>query len=166
MEKIDNLIIRGLYERLERLVLILIAFPIPFFAVVYLDAQNKMLFTEVPIISTSWEKIGLTTILVLLGLHYLNFQKDIRSIKMSNQELVMKVQRYSKATAKRFWVLMIAALVCAAGLLLFQNPVFTLLFAITLVFYSLGKPTPDRMVRLLKLKGEEKKAVLDLKRRV
>jgi hypothetical protein len=166
MEKIDNLIIRGLYEKLERLVLILIAIPIPFFAIVYLDAQNRMLFENMPKLDSIWENIGFTTIMVLLGLHYLNFHAEINKIKISNQDLVMKFQRYVRATSARYWLLMMVGLLCASCLLFFQNPLFTLFFAITLVFFSLGKPTPDRIVRLLKLKGEEKEAVLDLKRRV
>jgi hypothetical protein len=36
---------------------------------------------------------------------------------------------------------------------------------VILLFFSLGKPSPDRIVRLLKLKGEEKDKVMELKRR-
>jgi ribosomal protein L30/L7E len=166
MEKIDNLIIRGLYEKLERLVLILIAIPLPFFAIVYLDSQNGMLFTNVPKAPSFIESAGFTTILVLLGLNYINFHKEVRKIKAMNGDLLQKIQLYVKATTMRFWTLMISALICAVGLLLFQNPLYTLLFAVTLVFFSLGKPTPDRIVRLLQLKGEEREAIRDLKRRV
>jgi hypothetical protein len=166
MEKTDLVIIRGLYEKLERLVLILIAIPIPFFAVVYLDAQNGLLFSDVPQIPNFLENVLFTAILVLLGLQYLSFQHQLKNILNSNLDLIGKIHRYIKATAQRFWILMFSSLLCAVGLLFFHHPLFTLLFAIGLVFFSLGKPSPDRIIRMMKLKAEEKEMIHELKRRI
>jgi len=53
----------------------------------------------------------------------------------------------------RFWKLFAIGFLCAAGLLFYENPGFTI--AATLIYVSLGKPTPDRIVKLLRLKGED-----------
>jgi hypothetical protein len=45
-------------------------------------------------------------------------------------------------------------MISTAGLYWSGSPGFVFLFTLALVFFSLGKPSPDRMVRLMKfLKG-------------
>lgn len=63
----------------------------------------------------------------------------------------------------RFWQLFIAGFLCAFGLIVYENPGFTVAYAVTLILTSLAKPTPDRIIRLLRLKGEDREAVEGLK---
>jgi hypothetical protein len=37
-------------------------------------------------------------------------------------------------------------------------------FALALVFFSLGKPSPDRMVRLMRLKKEDRELLREISR--
>jgi hypothetical protein len=162
---LENLEIKKIYDTLERNVLILIAIPIPFFAIAYLNSQNGTLSLDLPGVPAFWDSLGLVFVYVGLAVHYIDFHSSIKKIQKSDWTLEEKVKKYANATLHRFWILFISALVCSAGLLFFDNPGYTIAFAITLVFCSLGKPTPDRIIRLLKLKGDERQEIELLKRR-
>lgn len=71
------------------------------------------------------------------------------------EELLEKVRIYSNATNQRFWILFLISVFASVGLLFNQNPVYTVIFAVTLIFFSLAKPSPDRMARLMKLKKKK-----------
>ncbi|WP_231955376.1 hypothetical protein [Aquiflexum balticum] len=157
--------IKKRFETLERNVLILIAIPIPFFAVVYLNSQNSTFSFDLPELSTFWDSFGLGLVVSILFLQYFNFQTSIKRILRGNLDLETKLALYSQATMQRFWILFVSTFISALGLLFFDNPGFTMAFAVTLLFFSLGKPSPDRIVKSLKLKGEEKDKVLGMKRR-
>jgi hypothetical protein len=157
--------IRKIFEKMERNVLILIAIPIPFFAVVYLNSQNSTISFDLPELSTFWDSFGLGLAVSILFFQYFNFQTSIKRILQGNLDLENKLALYSQATIQRFWILFVSTFISAMGLLFFDNPGFTMAFAVTLLFFSLGKPSPDRIVKSLKLKGEEKEKVLGMKRR-
>ena len=161
----ENSRIRKIYDNLERNVLILIAVPIPFFGFVYLNYENPMFFFEVPELSEFWEYLGLGLVFTFLIAQYVVFQKDIKSIVGSFFELDRKLESYSKAAIKRFGILFVAALIAAGGLFLFGNAGYTVAFAVTLLFFSIAKPSPERIISSLKLKGEEKDLIMSLKRR-
>lgn len=161
----NNNNIKKIYESLERNVLILIAIPIPFFAVTYLNSQNRTFSLNLPEVPPFWDSFGLGLVVSILVVHYFNFQSAIKRIQNKGYDLETKVSLYSQATMLRFYMLFASSLICAVGLLFFENAGYTISFAIILVFFSLGKPSPDRIVRLLKLKGEEKDKMLELRNR-
>lgn len=150
---------------MERNVLIMIAIPIPFFGFVYLNTENPIFFFEVPQLTGFWEYFGLGLVFTFLIAQYYSFQKDSKNIEKSSFGLEKKLEAYSKASFNRFRILFVSGLVAAAGLFLFGNAGYTIAFAVTLVFFSAAKPTPERIIRALKLKGEEKDQVMGLKRR-
>jgi hypothetical protein len=164
-EILENRNIKQIYETLERNVLILIAIPIPFFAVTYLNSLNSIFSINLPEVSPFWDSFGLGMVVLILIVHYFNFHSAIKRIQLGNFDLQTKLALYSQATQLRFYILFVASLLCATGLLFFENAGYTIVFAVILLFFSLGKPSPDRIVRLLKLKGEEKDKVMELKRR-
>ncbi|WP_114749323.1 hypothetical protein [Pleomorphovibrio marinus] len=152
------------FRVLERKVLLLIAFPLPIFSFVYLSVSNGS-----SIISTVWPPfinilILLLVIALLIG-QLLRFNNRVQSIKNANLDLFNRVQLLGKATLERFWILFWVGILTALGLMMFENPGFTIAYAITLVFVSLGKPTPDRIIYQLKLKKEERDKVQQINRR-
>ncbi|AFL86166.1 hypothetical protein Belba_3676 [Belliella baltica DSM 15883] len=157
--------IRITYEKLERNTLILIACSIPFFAVVYLYSQSESITRTSYNLPEIADFILLGLIYVLLAFHYWNFHNAIKSILVLNPDLETKITLYEQATIRRFWILLLSSILCPLGLLLFENNGYIIAYALTLVFLSLGKPTPDRIVRLLRLKGEEKERVIRIKTR-
>lgn len=158
--------IRINYEKLERNTLILIACSIPFFAVVYLYSQSESITRTSYDFPEIVDFILLGLIYVLLAFHYWNFHKAIKCVIRLNLDLETKIKLYEQATIRKFWILLLSSLLCSLGLFLFENNGYIIAYALTLVFLSLGKPTPDRIVRLLKLKGEEKERVIRIKTRM
>ncbi len=150
--------IRAPYKRTERLILVLIALATPTFGTVYLYHNSGNLQWNLPLLPDSilWLFTGLGV--SGLVLQYLNFRKQLKATHAVH-ELEDKVRIYLKATSQRFYVLFVVVIISTAGLLFFQNPIFTLIFAVSLVFFSVAKPTPDRMTRLMKLKKEEQELI-------
>jgi hypothetical protein len=157
--------LRKIYNRLERNVLMFIILPIPLFGFVYLNSQNPIFYFDIPHISAFWEYLGLGLVFLLLVAQYIFFQTTIKKIRLFDANLEARLEFYADACIKRFTLLFIITLVAAVGLFLFENAGYTIAFAICLFFFSIAKPSPDRLISSLKLKGEEKNRVNDLKRR-
>ena len=157
--------IRPIYEKLERNTLILIACSIPFFAIVYLYSQSESISRASYDLPNLFDYILLGLIYGLLAVHYWNFHKSIGKILNEKQDLETKIHLYQQATIRRFWILFLSSFLCSLGLFLFENNGYIIAYALTIVFLSLGKPSPDRIVRLLRLKGEEKERVIRIKTR-
>lgn len=143
--------------------LILTAVPIPVFGFVYLNSESPIFFFDVPELSDFWEFFGLGIAYILLVAQYFMFQKEIKRIADSSDDLPMKLKYYSKSSFRRFGLLLVASLIAALGLFLFGNAGYTIAFSIALLFFSIAKPTPDRIIRALKLQGEDKDLVNGLK---
>ncbi len=157
--------IRSIYNTLERNSLIIIASSIPLFAVIYLYSQNNTFDFDRPNFP-AWLDIGaLGLIYAMLAFGYTNFQKAIKIVHTNPMDIVDKVKVYKNATLNRLKILLISSILSPLGLLFFENNGYIIAYALTLVLISLGKPSPDRMVRLMRLKGEEKDRVIRIKTR-
>lgn len=161
----DTLNIKRKFHNMERNVLLLIALPLPLFSLAYLYTISNNFALELPAFPLFFDPIALGFAMAILVLQYVGFSARIKKIRNSNSGLELKLSSYSKAITIRYWQLFWVGLVCSAGLLIYENPGFTIAYAITLVFVSLGKPTPDRIVKLLRLKGEEKELVYTINKR-
>lgn len=146
--------IRKIYKTVEVRLLILLGLSLPIFGVVYLYYNSGNLNWDLPEVMPILEMLlaGLGVFLVLA--QFLLFRKRI-SGSGELKSLLSKVQVYAAASLQRIHLLAISCLLDAIGLLFFKNPIFVVLFAVTLVFFSLAKPTPDRIIRLMKLSKEE-----------
>ncbi|MDN3668448.1 hypothetical protein QWY93_03790 [Echinicola jeungdonensis] len=146
---------------MERNVLILIAIPLPAFAFAYLYTNSDNMDLDIPAVPESINSFLLGLISAVILIQWVRFQKGIKKLKKTEVALENKLKGYNKLTVQRYWFLFWAGLFCAGGLLIFQNPGFTISYAIILVFISLGKPSPDRLVKLLQLKGDDKDKVME-----
>lgn len=155
--------IRKIYKNLEQLVLILMLVALPLFGMIYLYHNSGNLDWDLPNIPEFVNGILAGGGTAMLIIQYFLFHKKL---KMSFQyvELLQKVKVYSNATKERFFILFASSLIATAGLLIYGNPYFIILFAVTLVFFSLAKPTPDRMGRLMKLKKVDRDVILEASR--
>lgn len=136
---------------------------LPVFGIIYLFYESGKKLMEVPEIPELLVWLLASICVVGLILQYLRFGQKIK-LTFVKDELLDKVKIYSQATNQRYFILLLASLISSLGLLLSRNPVFTLFFAIVLVFFSLAKPTPDRMARLMKLKKEDRELIRDASR--
>ncbi|WP_460538307.1 hypothetical protein [Echinicola sediminis] len=153
------------FRILERNVLILIAIPLPAFAFAYLYTTSSNMELSIPRLPEMFNSVLLGFISALLLVSYIGFNRGIKRLRDPEMPLEVKLARYSKLTTVRFWQLFVSGFLCAIGLLGYQNPGFTVAYAVTLTLISLGKPTPDRIIRLMKLKGEQRETVSDFNRR-
>lgn len=150
--------IRKIYRQTEQRSLIVILLALPVFGVIYLFYDSGNQLENLPGISDFLVWVMSLTCIAVLIIQYVLFGKKIK-LTFEKVELVDKVKIYSQATTQRYLLLLLGSMISSVGLLLSKNPVFTLFFAIVLVFFSLAKPTPDRMARLMKLKKEEKELI-------
>jgi len=142
------------YRNLEQLILILIAVALPIFGMIYLYHNSGTLNWELPEIPSFFRGLLTGAGAGLLILQYFKFQRTIKE-SFNTEELLLKLKVYAKACKERFLLLFATSLISSFGLLFFQSAFFIVIFAVTLLFFSLAKPTPDRIVRLLKLSKVE-----------
>ena len=155
--------ITKIYKQTEQRSTIVMLVALPVFGIIYLFFESGKKLMEVPEISELlvWTLASICAFGLIF--QYLLFSQKIK-LTFLKEELLEKVKIYSQATNQRYLILLLASLFSSIGLLLSKNPVFTLLFAIVLVFFSLAKPTPDRMARLMKLKKDERELIRDASR--
>ncbi|MHA7130824.1 hypothetical protein [Algoriphagus namhaensis] len=146
--------IRKLYKKVEVRLLILLGISLPIFGVVYLYYNSGNLSWQLPQVSPYVETVMVGLGLFFLLAQYFLFRKRLLAT-FQEEDLLRKVQIYAGANLQRIHLLAISCVLDALGLLLFKNPIFVVLFAITLVFFSLAKPSPDRMIRLMKLSKKQ-----------
>ncbi|RIW17241.1 hypothetical protein D0X99_05705 [Algoriphagus lacus] len=143
--------------------MILLILALPAFGLVYLYQNSGNINWNLPQMSGFfvWFLAGFTS--MILAAHYVLFHQKIK-LSFSQDELLEKVKTYCAATERRFLILFLVSILATVGLLLSKNPIFTVIFAVTLVFFSLGKPSPDRMARLMRLKKEDRELIREASR--
>ena len=145
--------------------MILTGLPLPLFAFSYLYTTSDNIEISVPELPEFLNSLMMGLAVGLLVVQWLQFHRGMKKTRLSSLSLDEKLNSYKELTISRFWKLFAIGLICAAGLLFYENPGFTIAYAVTLVYVSLGKPTPDRIAKLLRLKGEEKDLVYSINQR-
>lgn len=153
------------FRLLERNVLILTAVPLPLFSFAYLYTTGGSISLDLPELPVLLSSCMLGVAIGLLILQAVSFNRQVRRIRGEEMPIHAKLKAYAAASIRRFWMLFAVGLLSAAGLLFSERPGFTIAYAVCLLFVSLGKPTPDRIAKGLRLKGEEKEQVYDINRR-
>ncbi|MFC3417594.1 hypothetical protein [Algoriphagus hitonicola] len=142
------------YHKLEQLVLILMILALPIFGMVYLYFISGNLNWNLPQLPGFVNGLLVGFSIGLLVAQYVKFHQDVKAGKGS-PDLMEKVSVYIHSTRIRFYFLFLTSLICAIGLLFFKSEIYVVLFAVALVFFSLAKPTPDRIKRLFRLNKED-----------
>ena len=150
--------LRRIYKGTEQLILILMAVVLPIFGMIYLYHNSGNLNWDLPVIPAIVEQILMGFGIGLLLVQFLLFRKRINSSFLT-EELILKLRAYMNATKERYFLLFLISLISSVGLLFFENAIFIVIFAVTLIFFSVGKPTPDRIGKLLKLDKEQKELI-------
>jgi hypothetical protein len=155
---LEGLELRRLYKRTEQLILVLMAVVLPIFGMIYLYHNSGNLNWDLPEIPGIVEQILMGFGIGLLLVQFLLFRKRIKSSFLTD-ELILKLRAYTNATKERYVLLFFISLISSAGLLFFENAIFIVIFAVTLIFFSVAKPTPDRISKMLKLDKEQKEQI-------
>lgn len=138
------------------LVLMIIALPI--FGMIYLYFISGNLDWQLPNLPGFINGLLVGFSIGILIAQYVKFHQAIKKGKAS-EELTKKVETYIQSTRVRFYFLFLSSVISAVGLLFFKSEVYVVLFAVTLVFFSLAKPTPDRIRRLYGLNKADSELV-------
>lgn len=155
--------IRKAYRGQEMMVLILMVISLPLFGFVYLYYNSGNLDWNLPTLPNFVHGLLVGMGVGLLIGQYVIFHSKLKIAKAA-EELFQKMAIYIKATRNRFLILFAVSLMSTVGLLFFKSAFYVVIFAVTLLFYSLAKPTPDRIKRLLKLNKEDAEIVKDIAR--
>ena len=153
------------FRLLERNVLILIAVPLPIFSFAYLYVTSGNLEFDLPELPQVFNFLTLGLVTAILIFQQVAFSNRVKSIRNNVKELNQKVKGYGRATFLRYWQLFWVGLLSAFGLFFYENQGFTMAYAITLLFVSLAKPTPRRIISELRLKNQEKDLVTEIQKR-
>ncbi|MBC6366792.1 hypothetical protein [Algoriphagus sp. AK58] len=157
--------LRKIYHRTERLTLIILLIALPAFGIVYLYHNSGSITKDLPEPSGFFNGFLMTFSITLLIGQFWAFRVNIKK-SFAETELLEKVKIYAKATTQRFLFLFLVSICSTLGLLFSGNPFFIVIFALALVFFSLAKPSPDRMTRLMKLKKEDRELLREIARPV
>ena len=159
----ENQEIRKIYQKIEQLSLVVLLIAIPPFGVVYLYHNSGNLNWNLPELPELANGLLVGVNVGLLIGQYLIFHNKLKSSSIE-LSLLGKVKIYAEATTNRFWMLFVVAILSTVGLLLDQGAVHILVFAVCLVFFSLAKPSVDRISRLMKLKKEDRELLRETTR--
>jgi hypothetical protein len=155
--------LRTIYHRTERLTVVVLLLALPAFGTVYLYQQSGTFLQTLTLLPTWAQYILLGAGVLLLVIQYLLFHQKIKQ-SFQRESLLENVGLYAAATRQRFLILFLVSMISTAGLYWSGSPGFVFLFTLALVFFSLGKPSPDRMVRLMKLKKEDRELLTEISR--
>ena len=153
------------FRLLERNVLLLIAVPLPVFSFAYLYVTSGNLEFDLPELPPLFNFLTLGFVTAILIFQQIAFRNRIKSVRDNVIELNQKVKGYARATFLRYWQLFWVGLLSAFGLFFYENQGFTLAYVVTLLFVSLAKPTPGRIISELRLKNQEKDLVTEIQKR-
>jgi len=146
--------IRKIQKRTEQFMLIIMILALPIFGMIYLYQTSGSLDWDLPELPVVLGQLLTGGGVGLLVAQSILFRKRLQGVA-HDQDLRLRIQLYGKATRERFFLLFIITMVCSVGLLFYNNAIYTVIFAVTLFFFSVGKPTPERIKKLLKLNEEE-----------
>lgn len=153
------------YRVLERNVLLLIVVPLPFFSFAYLYTTGQSKSLSIPELPEIFNYLVLIFAFGGLLVQQIRFNQGLKSTHNKSLTFEDRFSTYVRITIQRYWVLLVVGILCSVGLILFDNPGFTIAYASCLIVISLGKPTPDRIVSGLRLTKEEKDKVYEISRR-
>lgn len=89
---------------------------------------------------------------------FILFNKKIKSIR-NHQGLRLKLEKYFRITIVRYILIMTGCLLLAYGFYLSGTDYFTVMFAGNLALLGVVWPTPGKVCRDLKLRGDEREMV-------
>jgi hypothetical protein len=154
--------ISNIYNRLNLIFHAILAPPL--IALIWLYLESKAGSIE-PLLGnqSSISMIGFVfpsvTIGIIAGSFYI-FKSGLRQINPTT-ELMEKIKTYSEKSLLLYAMLEIGLVLTVLGYYMTQGGVFLAMFMVVLIFFSLYKPTLERICSHLHIKGEERNFVIN-----
>lgn len=149
---------RRVYKKLDQHILISLIVVLPLFGMVYLYQSTGKITWDLPELPLVVNQMLAGAGVGLLVAQELLFRKRLKAVFQAG-DLLTKLKIYASATRERYLMLFVVALLCTAGLLFFGSAIYNLIFAGALFFFSVGKPTPERIKKKLKLNKEDAEVI-------
>jgi hypothetical protein len=103
-----------------------------------------------------------TISIVLAGVAFMMYRSNLLTIR-THPDFKTRLDEYSSALIKKYSMIEISSIIAIVGIYLTANVIYIAVYLLLLLYLSLHRPTNYRIVRDLKLKGEEKDMVLHKK---
>jgi small-conductance mechanosensitive channel len=154
-----------LYTRLNLVFHAILALPLVAFVWLYLESKAG---NSTPLVSEEYviQSLNLVIPVLVLGLilaAFVIFKSGLRSINPKN-ELLARMTIYFNKSIVLFAMLEMALILSLVGYYLTQKDAMLAIYVIVLVFFSLYKPTLQRVSNQLGVKGEDKVFLIDCRR--
>jgi len=165
MEKNDQQLAQRLSDAYNRLNLIfhaILAPPLVAFVWLYLESKSGSISPLLEDDSTAGT-ISLVFPIVVMGLiagAFFLFKSGLRKINPSTQ-LIEKMKNYTRLSIVLFGMLEMGLILSVVGYYITQKDTFLAMYFVVLIFFSLYKPTLQRIVGHLNIKGDERDFVIN-----
>lgn len=151
-------------SKLQQYINILIAIPMMIFIILFLKIENRAYHPDMLNEGMTYylRIISLIGVLVLVGLGWYAFKKQIDSID-SSMAIRNKLELFYSASITRSYYFELATLVTLVGLILTAEQIYVGYYTICLVAFSITYPTVYRINSQLRLNKEERGLIISRK---
>jgi hypothetical protein len=147
--------IREYFYKSYSVVMTIVLIPIVAFIALYLRPAS----TEPPALTQPDDFVVLTAgVLICWLIIFLFSNKKIKTVR-NHQGLRKKLDKYFELTIVRFFLLALTGVVLAVGFLISRNDYFSIFFVLNLFMNILFWPSPKKVSRELRLRGDEREMV-------
>lgn len=152
------------FNKLNLIFHAIVGLPLAAFIYLYLeiDKRGRQGVMKDPELSEILIYILPTLAIVTAGLAFLQYRRAIPKVK-EIADFRQKLDAFSQALIQKYALLEFSSIISVVGIYLTADVIYIALYLFMLLFLSLHRPTVYRIVRDLKLKGEEKEIVLHKK---
>lgn len=158
------------FENLNNVFYLMVGLPLLLFAWTYLNLKliSPWVYFEEPLTGTFLHALILVVVIVLPVLAYKRYKKEIATASSASKDvqntvsLREKVNVFISASLRFYYVLTISNILVVIGFYFSAEEFYIFFYSILLILYSINRPTPDRMVKELRFKKEEKEAFYQL----
>ncbi|MDH5476631.1 MAG: hypothetical protein OEX22_13115 [Cyclobacteriaceae bacterium] len=152
--------IKSFFDKINLFFHGILAVPLTVFGWLFLEAKDGRYSTVEVDNMDVFNFLGPIVIFGIVGISFSLFKKKLRKID-NHLPLQEKLENYLKCSWIKFIGLELALILSVLGYYLTFTNTFVAMFMIVLVFFSLSKPTPYRVVESLQLKDDEKDSVVN-----
>lgn len=138
-----------------------LALPIAAFIYLFLELRNNSLQPALEgesMVSLTVFLLPLPALLLAI-IGYRQFRKSLLGIDTQN-ELPVKLEQYHQSMSVFYYYMAGSAVLWVLGLYLTTSPVFIIGYVFLLFFMSFQRPGPDKYVKDLALKGDQRDIIL------
>lgn len=151
--------LKNFLDRLSFIFYSIVAIPLVSFSYLYLENKVGRLSPKLDDIALSLlQYISPTIVIILCGLAIIIPRNHVRQID-SSKELQRKLIEFRRIMILRYMIFWLASSISVVAFYLSAHQFYSILFILTLILFSLNRPTPQRLISNLRIEGEERELI-------